>query len=290
MKRKKFRELQTARFTLIELLVSATCQIGVLPLYCLKKIHKNCTSLRPSGRTSRLPQANSSHLHIFTQSAFTLIELLVVIAIIAILAAMLLPALGKVKDTSYTIKCASNFGQAGKVVLLYTQDFNGYVPVGTNSTFNYTNGVMKDYWPKRSTIGNAEQYGAIIYISGVSYSSLYVCPAEKTVPADSTYIWTMGINAWFGSYYYNNGDYEMFMSLKFKYPSRLMYMGDSKGCNINYDKPFTHATFPIVFRHNKSANFLFADGHVQSMKMADVPNHEVDNTSRTKPFWYPKAK
>ena len=64
-------------FTLIELLVSATCQIGVLLLYCLKKIHKNCTSVRPSGRTSRLPQANFSHLHIFTQSAFTLIELLV---------------------------------------------------------------------------------------------------------------------------------------------------------------------------------------------------------------------
>ena len=55
--------------------VSVTCQIGVLPLYCLKKIHKNCTSLRPAGRTSRLPQANSSHLHIFTQSG--LIELLV---------------------------------------------------------------------------------------------------------------------------------------------------------------------------------------------------------------------
>ena len=34
-------------FTLIELLVSATCQIGVLPLYCLKKIHKNCTQERP---------------------------------------------------------------------------------------------------------------------------------------------------------------------------------------------------------------------------------------------------
>ena len=69
-----------AAFTLIEFLVSVTCQIGVLPLYCLKKIHKNCTSLRPSGRTSRLPQANSSHLHVFTQSAFTLIELLVVTA------------------------------------------------------------------------------------------------------------------------------------------------------------------------------------------------------------------
>ena len=67
-------------FTLIELLVSKTCQIGVLPLYYLKKFYKNNTSLRPAGRTSRRfdnCQNGSSHLHIFTQSAFTLIELLV---------------------------------------------------------------------------------------------------------------------------------------------------------------------------------------------------------------------
>ena len=66
--------------------LSAACKMGVLPLYSLKKIHKNCTSLRPSGRTSRFfcdlagngnRKKNSSHLHIFTQSAFTLIELLV---------------------------------------------------------------------------------------------------------------------------------------------------------------------------------------------------------------------
>ncbi|MBR2904994.1 MAG: hypothetical protein IKC08_03770, partial [Lentisphaeria bacterium] len=73
-------------FTLIELLVSVTCQIGVFPLYYLKKNYKNYTSLRPTGRTSRFfcdlagngnRKKNSSHLHIFTQSAFTLIELLV---------------------------------------------------------------------------------------------------------------------------------------------------------------------------------------------------------------------
>lgn len=62
------------------------------------------------------------------RNAFTLIELLVVVTIIAILAALLLPALRRAREQAKRVVCAGNQKQLGLGILLYADDFGGYVP------------------------------------------------------------------------------------------------------------------------------------------------------------------
>lgn len=74
-------------------------------------------------------------------SGFTLIELLVVVSIIAVLAAMLLPALGIVREAAASMVCTSNLRQFGMAAQTYAQDWNGFLVPGAicDSAGNQTN-------------------------------------------------------------------------------------------------------------------------------------------------------
>jgi prepilin-type N-terminal cleavage/methylation domain-containing protein/prepilin-type processing-associated H-X9-DG protein len=239
--------------------------------------------------------------------AFTLIELLVVIAIIAILAAMLLPALSKAKGRAQGITCLNNAKQWGMAAKMYADDANDAVPEEGNTVTPIDAAVNADAWYNVLASYVGQQPMTNLYRSTPpdpplpGGKSIFSCPTAKqpTIPPVIGKAYFMyGLN---GRICINRstratgvGQTRM---TQVKQPSDTVLMAEADGNSPTAGAAQSNVTGQYaVGRHDNRGQFAMIDGSARGVKTNDFVRTAAESNDaatewaiQRKVYWYPTS-